>query len=60
MPEIVASSILPRVQNDYHIPIMTLIMDELTGYAGVQTRLEAFVDLLERSRGNFSRAQTAK
>ncbi|MDA8226804.1 MAG: CoA protein activase [Desulfitobacterium hafniense] len=50
MPEIVAASILPRVQEDYKIPIMTLTMDEHTGRAGVQTRLEAFVDLLERSR----------
>ena len=50
MPEIVACSILPRVQQDYHIPIMTLTVDEHTGHAGVQTRLEAFVDLLERSR----------
>jgi predicted nucleotide-binding protein (sugar kinase/HSP70/actin superfamily) len=49
MPEIVASSILPRIQEDYGIPIMTLTVDEHTGRAGVQTRLEAFVDLLERS-----------
>lgn len=50
MPEIVASSILPRIQEDYKIPIMTLTFDEHTGQAGIQTRLEAFVDLLERSR----------
>lgn len=50
MPEIVAASILPRVQEDYQIPIMTLTVDEHTGKAGLQTRLEAFVDLLERSR----------
>lgn len=51
MPEIVASSILPRIQEDYNIPIMTLTFDEHTGQAGVQTRLEAFMDLLERSKG---------
>ncbi|HHY25613.1 MAG TPA: CoA protein activase [Desulfitobacterium dehalogenans] len=50
MPEIVASSILPKIQEDYGIPIMTLTVDEHTGKAGVQTRIEAFVDLLERSR----------
>jgi predicted nucleotide-binding protein (sugar kinase/HSP70/actin superfamily) len=50
MPEIVASSILPRIQEDYGIPIMTLTVDEHTGRAGIQTRVEAFVDLLERSR----------
>ncbi|MDP4125640.1 MAG: acyl-CoA dehydratase activase-related protein [Bacillota bacterium] len=49
MPEIVAASILPKVQEAYKIPIMTLIIDEHSGQAGVQTRLEAFVDLLERS-----------
>ncbi len=50
MPEIVASSVLPRIQADYRIPIMTLTVDEHSGRAGVQTRLEAFVDLLERRR----------
>lgn len=49
MPEIVAAGILPRVQEAYNIPVMTLTVDEHTGRAGIQTRLEAFVDLLERS-----------
>lgn len=50
MPEIVAKSILPQVQKDYNIPIMTLVLDEMTGEAGYLTRLEAFVDLLTRRR----------
>lgn len=54
MPEIVAASILPKVQEAYKVPIMTLIVDEHTGHAGMQTRLEAFVDLLERA--NFEPA----
>jgi predicted nucleotide-binding protein (sugar kinase/HSP70/actin superfamily) len=49
MPEIVAASILPKIQDTYKVPVMTLIVDEHTGRAGIQTRLEAFVDLLERS-----------
>jgi len=49
MPEIVAASVLPKVQEAYRVPIMTLIVDEHTGHAGMQTRLEAFVDLLERA-----------
>ncbi|KLU63012.1 2-hydroxyglutaryl-CoA dehydratase, D-component [Peptococcaceae bacterium CEB3] len=49
MPEITAASILPRVQKNYGIPILRLVMDEHSGRAGVQTRLEAFVDLLERA-----------
>jgi len=49
MPEIVAASVLPKVQEAYKVPIMTLIVDEHTGHTGMQTRLEAFVDLLERA-----------
>ncbi len=56
MPEIVAESILPTIQRDYDIPIMTLIVDEMTGEAGYLTRLEAFVDLLQKRReDNYER-----
>lgn len=50
MPEIVAESILPSVEKDYDIPVLTLIIDEMTGEAGYLTRLEAFIDLLIRRR----------
>ena len=50
MPEIVAESILPAVENDFDIPILTLIIDQMTGEAGYLTRIEAFADLLERRR----------
>lgn len=50
MPEIVAQSILPGVSFDLGIPVLTLIVDEQTGEAGVITRLEAFVDLLVRRK----------
>jgi len=50
MPEIVAESILPEVAKDYEMPILTLIMDEHTGETGILTRLEAFIDLLERKK----------
>lgn len=50
MPEIVAKSILPKVADDYDFPIMTLIVDEMTGEAGYNTRIEAFVDMLERRK----------
>ena len=46
MPEIVAQGILTRVSRDISFPILTLIIDEHTGEAGVNTRLEAFADLL--------------
>lgn len=50
MPEIVAKSILPKISEDFKIPVMTLVMDEHAGEAGVKTRIEAFVDLLDRRR----------
>jgi predicted nucleotide-binding protein (sugar kinase/HSP70/actin superfamily) len=50
IPEIVAKAILPRVSRELGIPVLTLFIDEQTGKAGVQTRLEAFVDLLEERR----------
>ena len=50
MPEIVAKSILGNVSKDFDFPIMTLVLDEMTGEAGFITRLEAFVDLLERRK----------
>lgn len=50
MPEIVAESILPSIERDLDIPILTLIIDELTGETGYMTRVEAFIDLLEKRR----------
>lgn len=50
MPEIVAESILPAVERDYNIPVLTLIIDEMTGEVGYLTRIEAFIDLLNRRR----------
>ncbi len=47
MPEIVAQSILPKVEAAVDMPIMTLIVDEHSGEAGMITRLEAFVDLVK-------------
>ena len=43
MPEIVAQSVLPLVSRDYQIPILTIVVDEHSAEAGIQTRLEAFV-----------------
>jgi predicted nucleotide-binding protein (sugar kinase/HSP70/actin superfamily) len=46
MPEIVAESILPSVERDFDVPVLTLVLDELTGEEGFVTRLEAFADLI--------------
>jgi predicted nucleotide-binding protein (sugar kinase/HSP70/actin superfamily) len=50
MPEIIASSIMQQVSCDYDVPILTFILDEHSGEAGMATRLEAFIDLLWRRR----------
>ena len=46
MPEIVAMSILPTVAREKNIPVLTLVLDELSGEGGYLTRVEAFVDSL--------------
>jgi predicted nucleotide-binding protein (sugar kinase/HSP70/actin superfamily) len=50
MPEIVAQSVLKRVSSEEGIPCMTLYFDEHAGVAGIQTRLEAFTDMLKRKK----------
>jgi predicted nucleotide-binding protein (sugar kinase/HSP70/actin superfamily) len=52
MPEIVSKSILPTISKDHDFPIMSLVVDEMTSEAGFVTRIEAFVDLIERRREN--------
>jgi predicted nucleotide-binding protein (sugar kinase/HSP70/actin superfamily) len=51
IPEIVAKSIMPAISADMGIPVLTLFLDEMTGRAGIETRLEAFADLLQQRRG---------
>lgn len=48
MPEIVSKAILPNISKEYNFPIMTLVVDEMTGENGYITRIEAFLDMLER------------
>ncbi|MBI2952866.1 MAG: CoA protein activase [Chloroflexi bacterium] len=50
MPEIIAQNLLPQVSRDHDIPVMSIILDEQMGKAGLVTRLEAFVDLMNRRR----------
>ena len=58
IPEIVAKSIVPKVSEDHNMPVLTLMLDEQTGKAGISTRLEAFVDLLAMRRARL-RGETA-
>ncbi len=48
MPELVAQTILSRVGRESGTPILNLSFDEHTSAGAVQTRLEAFVDLMKR------------
>ncbi|PJI09624.1 MULTISPECIES: acyl-CoA dehydratase activase-related protein [Clostridium] len=50
MPEIVSKAILPSISKEKDFPILSLIIDEMTGDAGYMTRIEAFIDLLERRK----------
>ncbi|HEY8365199.1 MAG TPA: acyl-CoA dehydratase activase-related protein [Haloplasmataceae bacterium] len=50
MPEIVAESILPTMEKKENVPIMSLVLDEMTGDTGYMTRIEAFIDLVQRRR----------
>lgn len=52
MPEIVCKAVLPTISKDKNFPILTLVVDEMTGEAGYVTRIEAFLDLLERRKAN--------
>lgn len=52
MPEIVSKSILPTISKDLDFPVMSLVVDDMTGEAGYITRIEAFIDMLERRRNN--------
>ena len=48
MPEVVAQNIMPSTKEN--IPVLTILCDEQLAKPGMLTRLEAFVDLLERKR----------
>ncbi len=47
-PETVTQSVLPHISRKENIPVISLMIDEMTGKAGFLTRLEAFVDLVRR------------
>jgi predicted nucleotide-binding protein (sugar kinase/HSP70/actin superfamily) len=55
MPEIIAQNIMPKTKEN--IPVLTLICDEQITKTGMITRLEAFIDLLERKRRTSNNRQ---
>lgn len=49
-PEISAMSIMPKISEQYNIPIMYLSFDAEDNEVGVDTRLEAFYDMIKRRK----------
>lgn len=49
-PEISAMSILPKIVEEYNIPIMYLSFDAEDNEVGIDTRLEAFYDMIKRRK----------
>ena len=59
MPEIVADGILSGMQQEYNMPVLRLVIDEHSGRAGNQTRIEAFADMLkQRKKMNGEKQKT--
>ena len=52
LPELVTQSIIPRIVQDFNIPILSLALDEQRGTANNQTRLEAFIELVKNKKRN--------
>jgi len=49
-PEISAMSILPKISDEYNIPIMYFSFDAEDNEVGLDTRLEAFYDMIKRKK----------
>ncbi len=58
MPEIIAQNIMPSTREK--IPVLTILCDEQVAKAGMLTRLEAFVDLLQHRRASNHRRQRVR
>lgn len=54
MPEIVAKAASNAVSEEKDVKILHLVFDEMQANAGYETRVEAFVDMLERRKRVFS------
>lgn len=58
MPESIAQNVMPLTEEN--IPVLTVLYDEQLAETGLLTRLEAFVDLLQRRRrGNANKSSNA-
>jgi len=50
LPELISQSIIPAISKEMNIPVLSLSIDEQTGTANVQTRVEAFVDMIRSKK----------
>lgn len=50
MPEIVAKAVLSTISKELNIKVLNVIFDEMGGEAGYITRIEAFIDMLDRRK----------
>lgn len=50
LPELVTRSIIPTMSEDLNMPILSTSLDEQTGTANMQTRLEAFIELVKNKK----------
>ncbi len=50
LPEVIAKTVFVRIAGEFEMPILSISIDEQTGRAGMQTRLEALVDLAWSNR----------
>jgi predicted nucleotide-binding protein (sugar kinase/HSP70/actin superfamily) len=46
-PDSALTDVFRRLCRERSLPFLTLILDEHTGFSGIETRLEAFADSLE-------------
>lgn len=56
MPEIIAKSALTAQKTDEGMPVLSLAIDEMRGDAGYETRIDAFLDMLETRKKRGLRA----
>jgi len=50
MPEVSVRPILNRIAKDKKVNFLSLSLDEQTGRAGLETRLEAFIDMIKQQK----------
>jgi predicted nucleotide-binding protein (sugar kinase/HSP70/actin superfamily) len=55
MPEIVAKAVFAKMMKEENVSILTVIYDEMVGEAGYITRIEAFIDMLNRKKDKEKR-----